>query len=69
MFDSSTSHSHMFAGFVHQSSSDSFGTIRKNQTGMRLSTMANAKRLYDEVEMRFKKKNCFCLIYYLGING
>jgi hypothetical protein len=50
MFDSPTSHSHIFASFGHQSSVDSYGTIRRNQTGMRSSIMANAKRIYDEVK-------------------
>ena len=50
MFDSLTSHSQVFAGFGHQSTADSFGTIRKHQTGARLSVMANAKRIYDEVK-------------------
>ena len=50
MFDSPTSHSQIFAGFGHQSTTDSFGTIRRHQTGMRLSVMANAKRIYDEVK-------------------
>ena len=49
MFDCPTSHSQIFAGFGHQSATDSYGTIRRNQTGMRLSIMANAKRIYDEV--------------------
>lgn len=49
MFDSPTSHSQIFAGFGHQSSVDSYGTIRRNHTSMRLSIMANAKRIYDEV--------------------
>ncbi len=49
MFDSATSHSQVFAGFGHQSLTDSFGTIRRHQTGARLSIMANAKRIYDEV--------------------
>ncbi len=53
MFDSLT-----FAGFGHQSSVDSYGTIRRNQTGMRSSIMANAKRIYDEV----KKRIVFLLI-------
>jgi hypothetical protein len=57
MFDSPTSHSHIFAGFGHQSTGDSFGTIRRNQTSMRLSNIANAKRIYDEV--KFKKKRKF----------
>lgn len=52
MFDSPTSHSQIFAGFGHQSSIDSYGTIRRNQTSMRLSIMANAKRIYDEVPRR-----------------
>jgi hypothetical protein len=52
MFDSPTSHSQIFAGFGHQPTVDSHGTIRRNQTGMRLSIMANAKRIYDEVGER-----------------
>jgi hypothetical protein len=51
MVDSSTSHSQIFAGFGHQSSTDSFGTIRRHPTGARLSIMANAKRIYDEVKL------------------
>ena len=49
MFDSPTSHSQIFAGFGHQSNTDSHGTIRRHQTSTRLSVMANAKRVYDEV--------------------
>ena len=49
MFDSPTSHQQVFAGFGHQSAGDSFGTIRKHQMGGRISVMANAKRIYDEV--------------------
>ena len=49
MFDSPTSHQQVFAGFGHQSTGDSFGTIRKHQMGGRISVMANAKRIYDEV--------------------
>jgi len=51
MLDSPTSYSHVFAGFGHQSITDSFGTIRRHQTGGRLSVMANAKRVYDEVKL------------------
>jgi hypothetical protein len=50
MFDSPTSHHQVFAGFGHQLTTDSFGTIRRHQTGARLSVMANAKRIYDEVK-------------------
>ncbi|CAF0905105.1 unnamed protein product [Adineta ricciae] len=56
MFDSPTSHSQIFAGFGHQSSTDSYGTIRRHQTGMRLSVAANAKRIYDEALMVKKVK-------------
>ena len=52
MVDSPTSHSQIFAGFGHQSAADSFGTIRRHPTGTRLSVMANAKRVYDEVRSR-----------------
>jgi len=52
MFDSPTSHSQIFAGFGHQSTTDSYLTIRRHQTNMRLSTTANAKRIYDEVKIR-----------------
>ena len=58
MFDSPTSHQHVFAGFGHQSTGDSFGTIRKHQTGGRISVMANAKRIYDEVGTGMAR---FCL--------
>lgn len=59
MFDSPTSHSQIFAGFGHQSTVDSYGTIRRNQTTMRLSIMANAKRIYDEVNSSTgRKENC-----------
>jgi len=52
MLDSPTSYSHVFAGFGHhQTITDSFGTIRRHQTGGRLSVMANAKRVYDEVKL------------------
>ncbi|CAF3974970.1 unnamed protein product [Adineta steineri] len=56
MFDSPTSHSQIFAGFGHQPTTDSFATIRKHQTGMRLSIVANAKRIYDEALMVKKVK-------------
>jgi hypothetical protein len=59
MFDSPSSHSQIFAGFGRQSSTDSFGTMRKYQAGTRLSNMANAKRTYDEVKVFFVKK-LFC---------
>jgi hypothetical protein len=49
MFDCPTSSSQIFAGFGHQSAAEAFATIRRNQTGLRLSVMANAKRIYDEV--------------------
>ena len=52
MFDCPTSHSQIFAGFGHQPTTESFGTIRRNQTGSRLSVMANAKRIYDEVKFQ-----------------
>jgi hypothetical protein len=52
MFDSPTSHSQIFAGFGHQSIGDGYGTIRRHQNGMRLSIMANAKRIYDEVKIK-----------------
>ena len=68
MFDSPTSHSQIFAGFGHQSTTDSYGTIRRHQTGMRLSIAANAKRIYDEV-----KRILFVLqtlnSFFAGING
>ena len=54
MVDSPTSHSQIFAGFGHQSTTDSFGTLRRHQTGSRLTIMANAKRVYDEVKNRKK---------------
>ena len=50
MFDSPTSHSQIFAGFGHQTTTDSFGTIRRYHNGMRTSAMSNAKRIYDEVK-------------------
>jgi hypothetical protein len=53
MVDSPISHSQIFAGFGHQSTTDSFGTIRRHQTGTRLSVMANAKRVYDEVNIEY----------------
>ncbi|CAF1169998.1 unnamed protein product [Adineta steineri] len=56
MFDSPTSHTQVFAGFGHQSSTDSSNTIRRYQTGNRLSVMANAKRVYDEALMVKKVK-------------
>ncbi len=69
MVDSPISHSQIFAGFGHQSATDSFGTIRRHQTGTRLSVMANAKRVYDEV----KTRKAICLFFHmlnlLGING
>lgn len=52
MVDSATSHSHIFSGFGHQSVTDSFGTIRRHPPGARLSVMANAKRVYDEVKTK-----------------
>ncbi len=52
MVDSLTSYSQIFAGFSNQSTTDSCGTIRRSQNGMRLSVMANAKRIYDEVKIR-----------------
>jgi hypothetical protein len=52
MFDSPTSHPQVFAGFGHQAISDGFGTIRRHQNGNRLSVMANAKRIYDEVKIQ-----------------
>lgn len=55
MFDSPTSHSQVFAGFGHQSSADSFVTMKRHQTGTRLSVTANAKRIYDEVKILFIK--------------
>lgn len=51
MFDSPTSYSQIFAGFGHQLITDSHGTIRRHQAGTRLSIMANAKRVYDEVNL------------------
>ncbi|CAF4483275.1 unnamed protein product [Rotaria sp. Silwood2] len=51
MFDSPTSHPQVFAGFGHQSTTDSVGTMRRNHTGVRSSVMANAKRIYDEALM------------------
>jgi hypothetical protein len=51
MIDSPTAHPQIFSGFGHQLSTESFGTIRRHQTGARLSVMANAKRIYDEVKM------------------
>ena len=66
MFDSPTTHSQIFAGFGHQLSADSYGTIRRHQGGTRLSVMANAKRVYDEVKIQnfenlilFFNLNCF----------
>ncbi|CAF3665477.1 unnamed protein product [Rotaria socialis] len=57
MFDSPTSHSQIFAGFGHQSSTDSFGTIRRHQTYNRVSSViSNAKRIYDESLMVKKVK-------------
>ncbi|CAF2173500.1 unnamed protein product [Rotaria magnacalcarata] len=57
MFDSPTSHSQIFAGFGHQSATDSFGTIRRHQTYNRGSSIiANAKRIYDESLMVKKVK-------------
>ncbi|CAF2499591.1 unnamed protein product [Rotaria sp. Silwood2] len=56
MFDSITSHAQVFAGFGHHSATDSFGTMRRQQTGNRLSVMANAKRIYDEALMVKKVK-------------
>ncbi|CAF0850253.1 unnamed protein product [Rotaria sp. Silwood1] len=56
MFDSPTSHSQIFAGFGHQSTTDTCGTMRRNQSGVRLSVMANAKRIYDEALMVKKVK-------------
>ncbi len=50
MSESVTSHSQIFSGFGHQSTGESHGTIRRHQTGTRLSVMANAKRVYDEVK-------------------
>ncbi|CAF1488798.1 unnamed protein product, partial [Adineta steineri] len=50
------SHTQVFAGFGHQSSTDSSNTIRRYQTGNRLSVMANAKRVYDEALMVKKVK-------------
>ncbi|CAF0763684.1 unnamed protein product [Didymodactylos carnosus] len=54
MFDSPTPHSHVFAGFGN--STDAFSTIKRTHTGMRLSVVANAKRLYDEASMVKKVK-------------
>lgn len=55
MLDSPTSHSQVFAGFGHHSNgTDAFGTIRRNQTTMRLSNTVNAKRIYDEVKSKKK---------------
>ncbi|CAF1241479.1 unnamed protein product, partial [Didymodactylos carnosus] len=51
MFDSPTSHSHVFGN-----STDTFGTIKRTHTGIRLSVLANAKRLYDEALMVKKVK-------------
>jgi len=59
MVDSTTSHSYGFSGFAHQSIGDSFGTIRRHPPSARLSVMANAKRVYDEV----KKFNKFILFF------
>ncbi|CAF4253997.1 unnamed protein product, partial [Rotaria magnacalcarata] len=56
MFDSPTSHSQVFAGFGHQTITDSFGTMRRHHTGTRLSVSANAKRIYDEALMVKKVK-------------
>ncbi|CAF1239509.1 unnamed protein product [Rotaria sordida] len=56
MFDSSTSHSQFFSSFGHQSTTDSVGTMRRNQTTVRLSVMTNAKRIYDETLMVKKVK-------------
>ena len=51
MFDSPTSHAHIFAGFgAHQSTTDSSGTIRRHTTSNRLLTANNPKRIYDEVK-------------------
>ena len=58
MFDSPTSYSQIFAGFGHQLVTDSHGTIRRHQPGTRLSIMANAKRVYDEVNLIDR-----CIIY------
>jgi hypothetical protein len=55
MLDSPPSHAQVFASFGRQPSTDSFGTIRRHQTGMRLSVMANAKRVYDEVKLHKNK--------------
>lgn len=49
MLESPTAHAQVFAGFGHQSSIDASSTIRRQQTSTRLSVMANAKRIYDEV--------------------
>lgn len=49
MFEAPPPHSQGFAGFGRQASTDSAGTIRRHQTATRLSVMANAKRVYDEV--------------------
>jgi hypothetical protein len=51
MFDSPISHSQVFAGFGHQSATESFGTIRRHQNGARLSVMSNARKIYDEVKL------------------
>ncbi|CAF1117980.1 unnamed protein product [Rotaria sordida] len=56
MFDSPTSHAQVFAGFGHQSMTDSIATIRRHQTGNRASIMANARRIYDEALMVKKVK-------------
>lgn len=67
MFDSPTSHAQVFAGFGHQSSTDSFGTVRR-QTGTRIPIMANAKRIYDEV--RISSRTSFEIyLFSLVFNG
>lgn len=53
MSESSSLHSQIFGGLSHLSATDSFGTLRRHQTGARLSVAANAKRIYDEVNAFF----------------
>lgn len=57
MFDSPASYSQIFAGFGHQSVNDNHGTVRRHQATARLSIMANAKRVYDEVNLLTGRSN------------
>lgn len=50
MFSTPAAHAQAFGGFGHQSSTDSYGTMRRHTIGSRVSIMANAKRIYDEVK-------------------